>query len=141
MLGHGEYDIQLSNNVLYVRAEGGWNLQTAEAFAKDYKEISTPVTSEKWAVFNDFRAWELAPPDTNPVIQNLIQWIFDHGQMASVYLTAPSSVKIFQWTEMLAGSTIPKGYQFLRTERFDDAVNWLESLNYPIDKKLLGINP
>ena len=65
---HGEYQLLLSNRILIAKVSGSWNLEAAQNYAQDFKQLAQALTGRPWAHLVLLDDWQLSVPEVNPVI-------------------------------------------------------------------------
>lgn len=85
---HGQWDIKTlhEQKIVLAKGKGGWNLEAAMAYCKEFKRVVAPLTNGKWAMCSYSDDWELGVPELNNVISELSQWMEDNGRVYKVTL-------------------------------------------------------
>ena len=89
---HGYYFLEKRNNVLFAVLKGGWNLDTAQRFSRDFKKEAAPLCGERWGHFVDLTNWELGVPGVDNVIKPLVEWCIENGLTHAAHLYGESAL-------------------------------------------------
>jgi len=132
---HGDWKIEVSNNVLLQYFSGSWNEEAIIAYVKEFREKATPLAKNKanngkWAILSIFEDWEMGVPAIEQHIIEHCQWFKDNGCVKDCHIYSPSSTK-----EMLLEKLIPHteaNYERCVFTNINDAKAWLAQSNYTI---------
>jgi len=132
---HGEWKIEVSNNVLLQYFSGSWNEEAVIAYVKEFREKATPLSlnqpnNGKWAILSIFEDWELGVPAIESHIIEHCQWFKDNGCVKDCHVYSKNAIK-----EMLLEKLIPHtdgAYERRVFTTINDAKNWLGQYNYTV---------
>ena len=130
---HGTYDVKLINNVLVVECHGAWNGENAIAYGKEASMLLKEVFGRPWAQITVITDWELATPDVDSIMAELVSKANKLGlcREAVVNASGAGSVKLEQFNRTLADID----NDFIRKvfTNFEDAACWLSNEGFPVD--------
>jgi len=132
---HGEWKIEVSNNVLLQYFSGSWNEEAIIKYVKEFRKQATPLSlnknnNGKWAILSIFEAWELAVPEVEQHVIEHCQWFKDNGCVKDCHVYSPSAVK-----EMQLERLIPQtdgNYERCVFTSINEAKAWLAKYHYII---------
>jgi|TARA_R110000744_G_scaffold11265_4_gene34320 hypothetical protein len=131
MIEHGSFELEITGNVLILRAFDSWNYQTASRWVEETKELASHLKSNPWLCICDLTQWELATPDIHYAVLDLNLWLDENNlrYLAIVHNSAlqkavlQKSHEVFRNVEVEYFSNLDEGYA------------WLESVSNSIDSK------
>jgi hypothetical protein len=123
---HGEYDLKVIDNILYLKAKGPFNIEIAQRYAKDL--LHTLNTYEPKAQIS-----ELTLSIFSPEIQNLVTAVFKQSAKNSIRAEAyiihdtenDKRFMLSQLKSMRKEIDIPVDF----FDNKKDALSWIYSLN------------
>lgn len=68
------YQLQLMDQVLWVRAVGVSTVLATEEYVRDFRALISPVLSEPWAVVLDIRQWQASPAQSLDLLRQNSVW-------------------------------------------------------------------
>jgi hypothetical protein len=77
---HGSFEFELRGQVLIMRPEGAWNVETAIRCCKEYKELAKTINHSPWACVVNLLSWELGTPDIWLEIDTVNAWADKHNE-------------------------------------------------------------
>jgi hypothetical protein len=130
---HGEWKIEVNNNVVLQYFGGSWNEEAIIAYVKEFREKTTPLAQNKanngkWAILSIFEDWELGVPEIEQHVIEHCQWFKDNGCVKDCHVYSPSAAK-----EMLLEKMIPHtegNYERCVFTSIKDAQDWLAKNNF-----------
>lgn len=127
---HGQWQLEVNNNVLLEWFEGSWNEEAVVAYIEDFKKIVQPLISGEWAILSIFDAWELGVPDIEPHIIKHCQWFKDHGCIKDCHVYSDSAVKRMQLEKIIPHTE--GNYERLVFSDINEASNWLKECGFEL---------
>lgn len=91
---HGCFHLELKGNILFIRLEGGWNLETAMAYGKAIDAITKDILNQPWAVLTVTDDWELCTPDSEVAIVDFVKKAIKNGLTREAIVNSKSSIKM-----------------------------------------------
>lgn len=98
---HGDFDVQVSGNVLCARVSGSWNSQTAEQFAEEFMVKAESLIGQPWGHLVLLEDWDLGVPEIIPIIERLVSWCIENGLTRAAQVYSPSMIKQYHLNEMV----------------------------------------
>jgi hypothetical protein len=128
---HGDFDIEVSGNVVCATLSGSWNSQTAEEFSRQLIIQASPLKGGSWGHLVLLEGWDLGVPEIVPVIEELVTWCIEHGLTRAAQVYSSSMIKQYQLNEMV----VEKFGEFQRNsfENQHEAESWLAASGFHLD--------
>jgi hypothetical protein len=128
---HGEFKINVSNNILIARLTGSWNLECAESFSQAFKTHIQSLKHEKWGHLVFLDDWELSAPEIFPIVTDLVSFCIANGLEKSAQVYGESMMKKFFVDKMVT----EKHGNFERQifNKQDKAIKWLSEYGFTIN--------
>lgn len=101
---HGEFKINVSNNILIARLAGSWNQECAESFSQAFKTHAQSLKYEKWGHLVFLDDWELSVPEILPIVTDLVSFCIENGLDKSAQVYSESMMKKFFVDQMVLKS-------------------------------------
>jgi len=135
MYAHGHFDMWIDNRVLLARLKGQWNEEMAKVFSQNMKELAATFEGKKWAHIVYLDDWELGTPEFEPIINELVAWVIDHGLVRTAQVYSPNMLKKYQLDRMIS----EKIGEFERRVYPEElaAFSWLASEGFPVKNEVL----
>lgn len=135
MRAHGHFDMWIDNQVLLARLKGQWNEEMATVYSDTMKELATSFNGEKWAHIVYLDDWELGTPEFEPIINELVTWVIEHGLIRTAQVYSPNMLKKFQMDRMVK----EKVGDFERRIYPEElpAFSWLAEEGFPVQNEIL----
>lgn len=127
---HGEWKIEVNNNVLVQTFSGSWNEEAVLAYIREFREKALPLTKGNWAILSIFEYWELGIPDIEKHVVEHCQWFIDNGCRRDCHVYSVSEAKKMQLDKMIPLND--RLYQRMVFTDIDTAIHWLESSNFNV---------
>ena len=128
---HGEWKIEVHDNIVIQWFSGCWNEEAAIAYVKEFQAKTTPLKGTNWAIISLFEDWELGVPEIEKHIETHCEWFKANGCIKDCHIYSPSAAK-----EMQLERLIPHTDAFYERQVFthnEDAVSWLASHGFFVD--------
>jgi len=135
MHAHGDFDMWVDNQVLLARIKGQWNGEMAAHYSKRMKELVHGFNGQTWAHIVYLDDWELGTPDLEPVINELVAWVIEHGLTRTAQVFKASMLKKSQMDRMVKERIGDFERRAFATE--DEAFFWLEQEGFNVEKQVL----
>ena len=101
---HGEWAIDAlpAEHIVMIKGKGGWNLETALAYSRDFKLASKDVIADPWVCIGYGVDWELGVPETEPVLHDLYEWMVANGclKQITIILNPISKMQLTKYVEV-----------------------------------------
>lgn len=124
---HGDARFELDlcqENILIARLVGSWNLVGAHVFvAEFYRHVEEQFAGQEWGLLNDYRKWELCPPDVSDYFDQSVPRFLEKGWKYQAVLTSNKlqEMVIDKYEKVTLGSGFVTRY-FTGEE---EAIDWL----------------
>ena len=135
MHAHGYFDMRIDNQVLLARLKGQWNKEMASAYSKRMKEMAQHFNDQTWAHIVYLDDWELGTPELEPVINELVTWVINHGLTRTAQVFKASMLKKSQMDRMVKERLGHFERQAFSTE--EQAFHWLEQEGFAVEQQVL----
>ena len=135
MHAHGDFDMWIDNQVLLARIKGQWNGEMAGHYSRRMKELAQDFNGQAWAHIVYLDDWELGTPDLEPVINELVGWVIEHGLTRTAQVFKASMLKKSQMDRMVKERVGEFERRAFATE--DEAFCWLEEEGYSVEHPVL----
>lgn len=135
MHAHGHFDMWIDNHVLLARLKGQWNEEMATFYSKTMKDLAAQFQKQNWAHIVYLDDWELGTPEFEPIINELVEWVINHGLVRTAQVYSPNMLKKFQMDRMVK----ERVGDFERRIYPDElsAFSWLASEGFPVQNEIL----
>lgn len=70
------YQLQLMDQVLWVRAFGVSSVLGTEEYIRDFRALASSVLNQPWAVVLDIRQWQASPAQSLDLLRQNSEWAF-----------------------------------------------------------------
>ena len=90
---HGDYRLQLNQDVLEVTLIGAWNKEMAHLFINECKEAVGPLKGKPWGILADVEEFMLAVPEAVELGKDFIGWAAKNGCVRDAHVFSHSPVK------------------------------------------------
>jgi hypothetical protein len=70
------YQLQLLDQVLWVRAFGVSSVLGTEEYIRDFRALASSVLNQPWAVVLDIRQWQASPAQSLDLLRQNSEWAF-----------------------------------------------------------------
>ncbi len=70
------YQLQLLDQVLWVRAFGVSSVLGTEEYIRDFRALASSVLKQPWAVVLDIRQWQASPAQSLDLLRQNSEWAF-----------------------------------------------------------------
>jgi hypothetical protein len=87
---HGSFEFELKGQILIMRPEGAWNVETAIRCCKEYKTLADTINHSPWACAVNLLSWELGTPDIWLEIDNVNAWAEIHNEKFEAVICSTS---------------------------------------------------
>lgn len=131
MYAHGQFDIWLDNRVVLARVKGQCNEDLAQQYACAFREAIKPLAGQPWAHILYLDDWELATPEVEIIMTELIRFLVQNGLTCSAQVYASNPLKQFQLDRI-----VKEKKEVFKRRTFNEqssAFKWLESEGFPIN--------
>jgi len=132
---HGQFTLWQDNRVILAHIQGQCNEDMALAFANDFKKIIEPLIHSPWAHIVYLDDWELATPEVENIIKNLVIWLIQHGLTHTAQVYSPNMLKRFQLDRMVTEKTDTFERQVFSEQQA--AFNWLAEHGFEVQSEAL----
>jgi len=135
MHAHGRFHIWLDNRVILARVTGQCNKEMALKYSTQFKDIANPLVGQPWAHIVYLDDWDLATPEVEGIITDLVTWLVANGLMRTAQVYSPNMLKKFQIDRMVKS----KIDHFTRQvfDNGEDAFEWLSQEGFPVTRAVL----
>lgn len=83
---HGEFTLELHNNILTAKFSGALNIKTAVAFKRAISELAGPLNGAKWGYLSLSEQGQAATPDAEELLVECVQLCWSLGCIAGAYV-------------------------------------------------------
>lgn len=131
-----KFSSNIVGQVVVTRAFGQWNELNAIRFSRYLKERISRLNQQPFGHLLYFDDWQLASPDTVPVIRDLVNWLVDNGMRYAAEIFHPDALKAYLLDNMVIESR-----DRFQIHRFDNAAEgfaWLESHGFSASPDKVG---
>lgn len=128
---HGKWKITVSNNIVVQWFGGAWNEEAIIQYVKEFRQKTSPLIGEQWAILSFFDEWELGVPGIEPIVAEHCAWFIKNGCIKDCHVYKPSALKAEQLEKMIPYSE--PGYERRVFVSYDDAYAWLQSHQFKLD--------
>jgi len=133
---HGEWKLEVNNNVLLQWFGGSWNEEAIIKYIKEFREKATPLSlnknnNGKWAILSIFEEWELGVPQIEKHVIEHCQWFKDNGCIKDCHVYTPSATKEMQLEHLIPHTE--GDYERCVFTSIDEAKNWLAQYGFIIN--------
>ena len=135
MRAHGHFDMWIDHQVLLAHLKGQWNLETRLAYSHKMQELGALFQGQPWAHIVYLDDWELCTPDLEPVINELVAWVIDHGLIRTAQIYSPSMIKQSQIDRMVKEKHGDFERQVFSNEQ--DGFSWLAEQGFTVEQSIL----
>lgn len=132
---HGEWKIEVCNNVVVQYFSGCWNEEAIIAYVKDFRVNTAPLIGTTWAIISFFDDWELGVPEITAHVEEHCQWFKANGCVKDCHVYSPNAAK-----EMQLERLIPQtegAYERQVFSNVNHAVNWLASHGFIVKHSVM----
>jgi hypothetical protein len=108
---------------------GCWNKENAIAFSLSFKEcITKNYQFKKWGLVKDIGDWRQVSDEAVEVLEELISWAEEHGQVANAYIyEGELSFEVF--SSMCAKELLSKVH-YKKFNEIETGLVWLKNLGF-----------
>jgi len=131
MQAHGQFTLWREQQVILAHIRGQCNEDMAIAFSEEFKQVAAPLLDTPWAHIVYLDDWELATPEVEGIIQNLVAWLIAHGLTRTAQVYSPHMLKRYQLDRMITQKTDTFERQVFSDERA--AFAWLSQEGFAVD--------
>jgi hypothetical protein len=131
---HGEFKLQISNNIIVARLTGTWNKECAESFSEAFIAQVKLLDSPSWAHLVFLNDWEISVPEIIPVVTDLATFCMHNGLEKSAQVYSKSIVKKMYLDKMVI--EIHGNFERRVFSDADMAVHWLKGYGFTVQKNL-----
>ncbi|MFD2097023.1 hypothetical protein ACFSJ3_13585 [Corallincola platygyrae] len=131
MKAHGYTNIYHQGQVLWIRVQGGINLEFSEQYRDSVISAATEVSKEPWIRVTDIREWQLGGPEIIPALNQLMRWCEEHNMAHSINLVSMENLQVHMLDQMMQGVSRHSERHVLKT--LDDTLDLLQHLSHPVD--------
>ena len=132
------FKIWTEHQVLFATVSGAWNKSIAVRYIEEFKTQAQSLTSASWAHCSYLNQWQLATPDSEPLIRNLESWCIGHNVKYAAVIYAASSIKQFQLQKMLKATAYSSVFRHFTNSQ--DAIRWLNERGFETNSTSVGFN-
>lgn len=68
------YKIEVASKRIEVKVWGAWDFELTKTFYREVKQAAQPLIKSPWLIVIDFFEWELATPESFPLIAQFSEW-------------------------------------------------------------------
>ena len=80
------FEVDAKQRMLYGKIYGVWKLETAKAYAEEFKEEAKNLIKKPWSKLIDLSNWKIAHQEVIQVIGDLNVWCKDNNMEWSIYV-------------------------------------------------------
>jgi hypothetical protein len=131
---HGEFTLNISNNIIIARVSGSWNEECAHNFSAALKEKINSFNDKEWAHYVLLDDWELGVPEVTPIISDLVAYCIDHRLIKSAHIFNESVIKQTYIDQMVT----EKQGNFEKRMFHDktEAIKWLNASGFSLSSDI-----
>jgi len=119
---------------------GCWCKEKAMAFSSSFKEcIKKNYQFKKWGVINDIDDWRQVSDEAIEILEDLISWAEEHGQMANVYICKGD--RDFDIFSIMYAKESTSKIHYRTSPSFDSGIVWLNRLGLNLMSEQVLIHP
>ncbi len=125
----GIFHITERKDGVICKFNGCWNKEDAMAFSLSFQEcIKKNYQYKKWGLVKDISDWRQISDDAIIVLEDLISWSEEHGQVANAYIYQEElSFEVF--SSMCAKELLSK-IHYKKFNGFESGIVWLKKLGF-----------
>ena len=128
---HGEFRIQLINNVLKVELIGEWNEETAELFVEDCKTEINKFDGQNWGLLALLDKFVLAVPSAVDKGKEFAKWAAQHGCAADALVYQHNTLKTELMTQLSPGHCEANKKPYFVEQ--SQAIEWLKHRGFSME--------
>ena len=134
---HGEYVVSRCGAIMAVQAQGPWNRECVVKFAEDYRSEREGLAGNRWGDIVFVTGESLFVPDAADVLKSLVKSVMKLGLSHIAVVLGNSTVRSSTKTQLeKIYNSLGIAHVFVETN--DQALQWLESEGYLVDKTALA---
>lgn len=131
---HGTYQLSLDNQVIVLKAYGGWNKEAAQQLFADIEHLISKLPQTPFAKLIDARQWQLGTPDFQYLTKKALQSLVNKGLSREVYIVQKGTLKKDQLKLMCPSDS---RYQRKFVETAEEAIAWLHQQGFSCSQRSL----
>ncbi|WP_414829612.1 hypothetical protein [Alteromonas sp. H39] len=124
----------INGQILITHSFGQWNERHALQFSTHVKKQVKGFNQQPFGHLLYFDEWQLAGPETIPVIRDTISWLVNNGMRCAAEIFHPDALKAYLLDNMVAESR--ERFDIHRFDNDDDGLAWLESYGFRLETPL-----
>jgi hypothetical protein len=133
---HGDFDVNLRGNILFLYIQGAWNIETSVAYQEAISEAIKPVIGKNWAAITLMDDWELCTPDSESVLFEIIKDAISKGLTREAVVNSKGTIKLqlfekYHNVKTPNDTNIPFKRRIYQDE--EEALQWLATEGFSID--------
>lgn len=133
---HGEFSVNINQDIVVVGAKGPWNLECVVEFGKEYAAKASSLFGQNWADIVLYGGESLFVPDAESLLKSKIEIAIQAGLTHVAIVVGKSTVKT------IARMQINQIYRDLNIhyqifDSVEDAAIWIGELGLKFDKGIV----
>lgn len=126
---HGDFDIQLRGNILFVKAWGAMNAEAESLVYDTVLDAIAPLKGRPWAFLIDSTEWELGTPEFAQKLSEHMETFVKKGLKRGAHVTGSGCAKRIQIESIKADPSLHERRFFISVE---EAIAWLSSEGFQL---------
>lgn len=118
---HGNYEIDITGELLILRFKDAWNTECSMDFFKQYKKIIRDHKFNKFGIVLDYTNFEGATPEAINYFHKISKWADENGAAARAFIIDTELTRFSLREHILDNGFIPR--MIFKDEK--SAVSWL----------------
>ncbi|GAA0368689.1 hypothetical protein GCM10009092_36210 [Bowmanella denitrificans] len=127
------YQMQVINQVLYVRLFGVWSSAVVSKVMQQLPELISPIEHQPWAALVDMRDWIMPTMEALSGFDQIYQWCLAHNQTHEATVC-----KLEMQRRLVADVSSYNQASQLYTPSIDKAVSWLNQKGFTFELPSAG---
>jgi hypothetical protein len=127
---HGDWKIEVNNNVILQWFEGSWNEEAIIAYMHEFREVASQLVDRSWAILSVLEEWELCVPETEKHISDHAYWFIENGCTHDCHVFSKNEIKKMQLNKMIP--TKCENYERRIFVDINESIEWLQSEGFEL---------
>ena len=127
---HGEFSLIRCDKTVISRLTGAWNKEAAEKYEREFMQVASPLSGQKWAHLVYLEDWELGVPDIAAPVMRLVDWCIDNGLCRTAQVYSESMTKQYLVDKLVVDEKGDFRRRVFQEEK--RALRWLAQQGYPM---------
>ena len=124
-IGHGTFEARKEGRIVIFKAVGPWNIESMDAAADEFIQLSKPLYGSPWGMVGDFYGQPVHVPEAASKLTEIVKMERTQGRVATGLVVEHCDLPILG-KEHLGEVYGNAGENFAFFTRVSDAVAWVE---------------